>query len=103
MEGKLRADRQGNNVVTKNLFCATVLVFGATALRADVFTFSYAGAGLSATGTITATKLALGVYEVTNITGTRTETGDGTQSITNSLLGDGTFNYGSSPLVLLLK
>jgi len=54
--------------------CTTVLLFGATALRADVFSFSYAGASVSASGTLTATALGLGAYTVTNITGIRNTT-----------------------------
>ena len=40
----------------KQLVCATVLLLGATVLRADVFSFSYSGMGVSLTGTVTATE-----------------------------------------------
>src|ERR1700730_7384851 len=77
--------------VIKHLLCTTVLLFGATALRADVFSFSYAGAGVSAGGTLTAKSPGLGVYTVTSISGLRNGT-----AISNSPLGGGAFTYNAS-------
>ena len=42
----------------KKLVYTTVLLFGATALRSDVFSFSNVGVGVSAGGTVTASALA---------------------------------------------
>jgi PEP-CTERM motif-containing protein len=76
--------------------CAAVLLFGATASRADQFSFSYSGAGVTASGTLTATAVGLGIYDVTDISGTRNGT-----AISDSLAG-GVFNYGSSTPLLTL-
>ncbi|MBZ5623341.1 MAG: PEP-CTERM sorting domain-containing protein [Acidobacteriia bacterium] len=69
----------------KQLLCATVFLLGATALRADVFSFTYTGTisllgtttTVSETGTLTANALSAltpDLYTITNISGTRTST-----------------------------
>jgi hypothetical protein len=79
----------------QNLMCTAVLLMGATALRADVFAFSYAGTFLgntaSVTGTLTATSVVPGVYTVTNLSGTRDSV-----SISDSSAGSGGFIYGGA-------
>src|SRR5258708_7897663 len=72
--GRIARQMRRISTLLKHLMCTTVLLFGATALRADVFSFSYAGASVSASGTLTATALGLGAYTVTNITGIRNTT-----------------------------
>jgi Na+/H+ antiporter NhaD/arsenite permease-like protein len=57
-EGELPPLTPEVSSVLKKLVCTTVLLFGATALRANIFSFSYAGVGLSAAGTVTASALA---------------------------------------------
>jgi hypothetical protein len=85
LEGELPAGIAEDNILVKKLLCTAALLFGATALRADVFSFSYAGTTLSgspvsATGTVIATAVptatAIGtvlgsLYTITNIYGTR--------------------------------
>jgi hypothetical protein len=91
MGGELLITTPGRNkLLLKHVLCIAVLVLmcGATALRADVFSFSYAGAGVSASGTLTADNLGSGVYAVTGMTGTRNG-----KAITDSL--GGIFYYGS--------
>jgi hypothetical protein len=78
---------RGNHLL-KHLLCTAVLICGATALRADVFSFSYAGAGVSASLTLTANSIGSGAYTVTGITGTRNG-----KAITNWL--GGIFYYSS--------
>lgn len=77
----------------KQLVCATVLLLGATVLRADVFSFSYSGMGVSLTGTVTATETLPGMYTVTDIVGTRTGSGH-TWAISD--LPGGSFLYSDS-------
>jgi hypothetical protein len=67
----------------------SLLLLGASALHAAQFNFSYSGSGVTATGTITATNMRGGVYQVTNISGTR----DGTQAITGLVPGGLAFLY----------
>jgi hypothetical protein len=93
VEGEL-PPRLGVLFMTKYLLCATVLLFGATALQADVFYFSYAGVGVSATGTLTASALGGGAYKVTDIGGLRNGTAITDTPLTGNL---GAFFYGSSP------
>jgi len=76
--------------VIKRLLCTGVLLLSATALRADVFSFSYAGVGVQAAGTLTATLGFLG-YNVTNIYGTRNGT-----AFDASPIGAGLFTYSPS-------
>ena len=80
----------------KNLLCTAVLLFGATALRADVFSFSYAGTttllgSVSATGTVIATASLGGLYTISDIYGTRNGV-----SISAPTINMGTFTYGGS-------
>lgn len=51
--------------------CSVMLLFGATAIRADVFDFSYSGGGVNASGMLTATALGLGSYQINTISGSR--------------------------------
>jgi hypothetical protein len=59
----------------KKLLCTAVFLLSATALRADVFSFSYAGTFFgntaSTTGTVTATAGSGGGYTITDLSGTR--------------------------------
>ena len=65
--------RGGTSVVGRLLF-TTALLWGATALRADTFSFSYSGNWFgnvaNASGTITATATLPGIYTITGLTGT---------------------------------
>jgi hypothetical protein len=100
MEGELPSEAGGLSTVLRHLLCTTVLLFGATALRADVFSFSYAGVGVSAFGTLTASAAGGGLYTVTDIVGYRNKV-----AITDSPLGGnlGAFYYNSSPGTPLLN
>lgn len=75
MEGELPLNRREDNILVKKLLCTAVLLFGATALRADVFSFSYSGTTLfgstSVTGTVIATALLPNTYTITDLYGTR--------------------------------
>ena len=78
------------------LLCGAMLLWGATALRADQFTFSYSGTGtepVTASGVITATEELPGIYEITGLTGTQIT---GTQSKAISLDAGSTFTYSGS-------
>lgn len=70
--------------------CTAVLLFSATALRADVFSFSYSGTWfgntVNASGTITATAVIPGIYTITSINGTQ-------NGASMSLVGTNTFIY----------
>jgi hypothetical protein len=61
----------------------SILLLGASALHASQFNFSYSGGTVNALGTLTATNMGGGVYQVTNISGTR----DGT-AIAESPIGN---------------
>jgi len=67
------------------LLYTVALLLSATALRADVFSFSYSGTGLlgtvSANGVITASGGSGGNYTITSITGTETGAFAGTMSV----------------------
>lgn len=79
----------------KHLLYATLLFCSATALRADVFSFSYSGVGVTASGTLTANALGGGAYTVTDIiTGLR----NGTAITDTPLIGTlGAFFYAGKP------
>ncbi len=84
----------------QKLMCTAVLLMGATALRADVFSFSYSG--VSALGNVTesATLMAtatgiLGSYTVTGIlNGIRSVNGGNSVNFNSSSLMAGSFTYG---------
>ena len=92
----------------RQLLCIGVMVLGASAARADVFSFTYTGtsilgATITTTGTITATAGLLGSYNITAITGTETSKplfgststwslGSGSGSFTIGILGTIGFN-----------
>jgi len=57
--------------MTKWALCAAVFLTSIGGLRADQFSFSYSGSGVSVKGTVIATASSPGVYTVTNIYGTR--------------------------------
>jgi hypothetical protein len=85
----------------KVLVCATFLFWSATALRADVFDFSfsgtYSGNTVNASGTVTATYLVPGIYTITDISGTQnghsfSMTGTGNTLVYSGGSGTGTFN-----------
>jgi hypothetical protein len=99
---------------TAKLLCGAMLLWGATALRADSaptpFDFSYSGTGVpgsvTASGVITATETLPGIYEITGLTGTQNGEGislDGTETFTyNGSSGVGTLEFlvaglGSTP------
>src|SRR5690348_3959966 len=75
----------------KNLLAVFVLLASATALRADVFQFSYSSGGLIVTGSVTATDLGGDFYEATNLSGTYNGV-----AITDDPSGDGSFFYAGS-------
>jgi len=76
-------------MLTKQLLCVGVLMLTATALRADVFYFSYSGPGVSASGTVSAKKAGnSGLYTITDIDGSRNGETIG--------MGNGVFYDGSS-------
>ena len=54
----------------KRLLCTGVLLLSATALRADVFNFSYGGPS-GASGTLITSTLPLGGHRITDLWGTR--------------------------------
>lgn len=76
------------------LLCAVSLLMSASALRADVFQFSYTGV----TGTLTATATVAGVYTVTDIYGTRNNVG-----FDYSPVGMGTFTLNGSTAAGTIK
>jgi hypothetical protein len=84
--------------MNKSLLCATVLLLSGTAMQAASFTFSYSGAGVSASGTLTATLVSGNLYSVTSVTGTHTATtgATGTRTISG---GGGVFYYNGNPLL----
>jgi hypothetical protein len=53
------------------LFLFALLTLAASVASADVFTFTYSGAGVSASGIITATPDGSGQYTITDVTGKR--------------------------------
>jgi hypothetical protein len=69
----------------------SLLLLGASALHASQFTFSFSGGNVSATGSLTANSvnvgLGPGLYDVTSITGTLTISGN-RYGITESPLGN---------------
>jgi hypothetical protein len=86
----------------KLLLCGAMLLWGATALRASQFDFSYSGTGIpgavTASGVITATEELPGIYEITGLTGTqngKTISLDGTGStfIYSGSSGTGTLEF----------
>lgn len=85
-----------------NVVWIAFLLFGATALQADVFSFSYSGVGLlggtvSGNGTVTATQALPGIYTITSISGTQngvsfSMTGTGNTLVFSGGTGTGAFD-----------
>ena len=72
----------------KNLLAIAVLFWGATALRADSFVFSYSGGSLTVSGNLTATPDGSNIFTVNSVTGTSNGT------TINDISGDnGSFYY----------
>jgi hypothetical protein len=98
MEGELPLNRAEDNILVKKLLCTAVLLFGATALRADVFSFSYAGTffgnTVSATGTVIATATLPNIYTITGLSGIRNGV-----SISAPSINKGSFIYSGSSSV----
>src|SRR5579863_3237687 len=84
-----------DSTLTKHLLCTAVFLLGTTALRAELFNFSYSGgtggSAVSFTGTLSATEVGTGVnYNVTDVAGTRNGTAFDDSSAT------GSFKYNGS-------
>ena len=78
--------------MTKLFLYTAVLLSVVTVAQADVFTFSYSGSGLSASGTVNAAAIGGGEYSITGlVSGSR----DG-QTITSAA---GDFYYTGSPSI----
>lgn len=83
--------------MTGKIACFAFLLLGASALRADVFNFSFSGNTVSASGTVTATDVVPGVYTITSISGTQngvsfSMTGSGNTLVYNGGSATGTFD-----------
>jgi hypothetical protein len=84
-------------IMTGKVACFAFLFLSATALRADVFNFSFSGNTVSTSGTVTATDVVPGVYKITNISGTQngvsfSMTGSGNTLVYNGGSATGTFD-----------
>jgi hypothetical protein len=84
-----------DSTLIKHLLCTAVLLLGTTALRAELFNFSYSGgtggSAVSFTGTLSATEEGASVnYDVTDVAGTRNGTAFDDSSAS------GTFKYNGS-------
>lgn len=79
-------------MLNSRLLCTAVLLLSSTALRADVFNFSFSGPGGSSlvdiSGTITATATGGGNYNVTDLVGIW-----GTTAISDPSTNKGSFHY----------
>lgn len=77
----------------KRVLCTIIMLLSSTALRATVFNFSYSGPlilnNVTASGTINATDIGSGNYQITSLTGTR----NGVAISDASLANKGAFNY----------
>ena len=88
-------------VIGKLLVCVAALLSCATVSQAATFSFSYSGIGIpssvTASGTITATQIMPGIYQITNLTGTQNgyamTLGSGTTFVYSGSSSTGTLNF----------
>ena len=87
--------------MTGKVVCTAFLLWSATALRADVFDFSFSGTffgnTVSSVGTVTATEVVPAIYTITSISGTQngvsfSMTGSGNTLVYSGGSGTGTFD-----------
>jgi hypothetical protein len=88
----------------RKVVCTACLLWGATALRADVFDFSYSGNWFGNTvngsGTLTATQVIPGIYTITSISGTQNGIGFSMTGTGNSLVYSGGTGTGTFDLMI---
>ena len=90
--------------MTKRLLCGVALLWTATIVRADVFSYSYTGTGLflqpvTGSGEITATADGGGFYTITALSGSQNGTSTSLTSGIN-LFFDGSSSYGTFDFLL---